>query len=44
MGRDAVETIDECRYPAHRAALKCNFAQLEDVFDNCMDEAVKSLS
>ena len=24
--------------------LKCNFPQLEDVFDDCMDEAVKSLS
>jgi hypothetical protein len=44
MSKDAVETIDECRYPAHRAALKCNFPQLEDVFDDCMDEAVKSLS
>ena len=27
----------------HRT-LKCNFPQLEDVFDDCMDEAVKSLS
>jgi hypothetical protein len=38
------ETIDQCRYPEHRATLKCNFPQLEDVFDDCMDEAVKSLS
>ena len=44
MSKDAVETVDECRFPAHRAALKCNFPQLEDVFDDCMDEAVKSLS
>ena len=44
MSKDAVETINEYRYPAHRTALKCNFAQLEDVFDDCMDEAVKSLS
>jgi nitric oxide reductase NorD protein len=44
MNKDTVETINECRYPAHRTALKCNFAQLEDVFDDCMDEAVKSLS
>ena len=44
MCKDAVETINECRYPAHRTVLKCNFAQLEDVFDDCMDEAVKSLS
>ena len=44
MLKDAVETIDESRYPAHRTALKCNFPQLEDVFDDCMDEAVQSLS
>ena len=44
MSKDDVQTTDECRYPAYRAALKCNFPQLEDVFDNCMDEAVKSLS
>ena len=44
MSKDAVETVDECRYPAYRSTLKCNFPQLEDVFDNCMDEAVKSLS
>ena len=39
-----IETATECRYPTHRTTLKCNFPQLEDVFDNCMDEAVKSLS
>jgi len=44
MRKGTVETINEYRYPAHRTALKCNFAQLEDVFDDCMDEAVKSLS
>ncbi len=41
---ETTKTVDKCRYPAYRAALKCNFPQLEDVFDNCMDEAVKSLS
>ena len=44
MSKDAAETVDECRYPAYRSTLKCNFPQLEDVFDNCMDEAVNSLS
>jgi len=44
MGKDAVVTTDESRYPAYRSTLKCNFPQLEDVFDNCMDEAVTSLS
>ena len=44
MSEESAETIEKCRYPAYRAALKCNFPQLEDVFDNCMDEAVKSLS
>ncbi len=44
MKKAPAETIDECRYPAYRSALKCNFPQLEDVFDDCMDEAVKSLS
>ena len=44
MSKDAVDIIDECRYPAYRSTLKCNFPQLEDVFDNCMDEATKSLS
>ena len=39
-----IETTGECRYPAYRSVLKCNFPQLEDVFDDCMDEAVKSLS
>jgi len=44
INKDTVETTVECRYPAHRATLKCSFPQLEDVFDDCMDEAVKSLS
>jgi len=39
-----IKPAEKGRYPAHRGALKCNFAQLEDVFDDCMDEAVKSLS
>ena len=44
MSHNAAETVDKCRYPAYRAALKCNFPQVEEVFDDCMDEAVKSLS
>jgi len=44
MNKDAIVSVDECRYPAYRTTLKCNFPQLEDVFDDCMDEAVKSLS
>ena len=44
MSKDFTTLIDECRYPAHRAALKCNFPQLGDVFEDCMDEAVNSLS
>jgi hypothetical protein len=44
MVNKAIETVAEYRYPAQRSALKCNFAQLEDVFDDCMDEAVNSLS
>lgn len=44
MRKDAIVSVDECRYPAYRTTLKCNFPQLEDVFDDCMDEAVKSLS
>ena len=38
------ETVAETRYPAYRSALQCSFEQLEDVFDDCMDEAVKILS
>jgi len=44
MSKDAIVAAGECRYPAYRTTLKCNFPQLEDVFDDCMDEAVKSLS
>jgi len=44
MSKDAIVSVDECRYPVYRTTLKCNFPQLEDVFDDCMDEAVKSLS
>jgi hypothetical protein len=44
MGSNMVKSADKCRYPAYRAGLTCNFPQLEDVFDDCMDEAVKSLS
>jgi len=39
-----IKPADTGRYPAYRGMLKCNFAQLEDVFDGCMDEASKSLS
>jgi nitric oxide reductase NorD protein len=44
MRKNPVESVHECRYPAHRTTLNCNFPQLENVFDDCMDEAVKSLS
>ncbi|MBE9549601.1 MAG: VWA domain-containing protein [Proteobacteria bacterium] len=44
INKEAVESPGECRYPAYRAVLKCSFPQLEDVFDDCMDEAIKSLS
>ncbi len=44
MSTDVVKPAVERRYSAYRGLLKCNFPQLEDVFDNCMDEAVKSLS
>jgi len=39
-----IKPAESSRYPVYRGALKCNFAQLEDVFDGCMDEASKSLS
>ena len=38
------ETVIESRYAQYRPTLKCNFPQLEDVYDDCMDEAVASLS
>ncbi len=38
------ETPTESRHAQYRPALKCNFPQLEDVYDDCMDEAVASLS
>ncbi len=38
------ETITESRHAHYRSALKCNFPQLDDVYDDCMDEAVASLS
>ena len=44
MSKNAAKIIDEYRYPVYRTTLKCNFPQLEDVFDDCMDEAVNSLS
>ena len=44
MSKGTFNTTENCRYPAYRGALKCNFPQLEDVFDDCMDEAIKSLS
>jgi hypothetical protein len=42
--KNNTETPVESRYPDYRPALKCNFPQLADVFDDCMDEAVASLS
>ena len=44
MGMQTVKSVNKSRYPEYRSGLKCNFPQLEDVFDDCMDEAVKSLS
>ena len=44
MSKEAIETPVEQCYAAYRAALKCNFPQLEDVFNDCMDEAVRNLS
>jgi uncharacterized protein YegL len=38
------ETPTESRYAEYRPTLKCNFPQLEDVFDDCMDEAIASFS
>lgn len=38
------QTQTESRHQQYRAALKCKFPQLEDVYDDCMDEAVASLS
>ncbi len=38
------KAIEKGRYPAYRGMLKCNFPQLQDVFDDCMDEAIESLS
>lgn len=38
------ESPVESRYAEYRPALKCSFPQLDDVFDDCMDEAVASLS
>ncbi len=44
MSTNEPETAAETRYPAYRSALQCSFPQLEDVFDDCMDEAAKTLS
>jgi len=38
------ETATESRHQAYRPALKCTFPQLEDVYDDCMDEATALLS
>ncbi|MCK5726783.1 MAG: VWA domain-containing protein [Thiotrichaceae bacterium] len=38
------ETVIESRHQHYRSALKCNFPQLEDVYDDCMDEAIATLS
>ncbi len=44
MRKNPVESVHECRYPTYRTTLKCNFPQLQDDFDDCMREALKSLS
>ena len=44
MSKDNSKTAGQCRYPVYRSVLKCNFRQLEDVFDDCMDEAKNSLT
>jgi len=44
MRTNEPETVAETRYPEYRSALQCSFPQLEDVFDDCMDEAVKTLA
>jgi hypothetical protein len=44
MSTNEPETVAETRYSAFRSALQCSFPQLEDVFDDCMDEATKTLS
>lgn len=44
MNTTDTETVTESRYAEYRPALKCNFPQLENVYDDCMDEAVASLS
>lgn len=44
MSTNEPETAAETRYPAYRSALQCSFPQLEDIFDDCMDEAVKTLA
>lgn len=41
--KDAKTDI-ESRYKEYRPLLKCSFPQLDDIFDNCMDEAVACLS
>lgn len=36
MSKDAIVSVDECRYLAYRTTLKCNFPKLEDVLDDCL--------
>ncbi len=38
------EIQEESRHAQYRPALKCNFPELDNVFDDCMDEAVASFS
>ncbi len=40
----STETTIESRHAQYRPALRCNFKQLDSIFDDCMDEAVVSLS
>ena len=44
MNTTKTETPTESRHALYRPALKCTFPQLEDVYDDCMDEATALLS
>lgn len=44
MNTTDTDSVTESRYAQYSPSLKCNFPQLEDVYDDCMDEAVASLS
>ncbi len=44
MNIPQTEIATESRHQIYRPALKCTFPQLEDVYDDCMDEATALLS